>query len=191
MVNLASAQKEQLKSSLQALIDKAVAEDAAPGLQCAVFDEGNVFFHGVSGLSSTATETPPNGKPLEKNTTLTLASCSKLPLSIITLRVLEGRKTTMGFGLEHLDDHEKLVQVLPEIVHGSGSLLTQIIEGFEDKLGPDNRKIMKLRPTKEKITLRMLLTHTSGMGYEWNHALLTQLVKIISFCSSLLLTRVV
>ncbi|GJJ07880.1 hypothetical protein Clacol_002086 [Clathrus columnatus] len=175
MLNLTSAQKETLSSTLQKLIDKAVVQDVAPGLQCAVFDEENVFFHGVSGLSSTSVEVPPHGKSLEKDTILTLASCSKLPLSIITLRVLERKQTTVGFGLEHLDDHDKLATVLPEISRKSGSLLTQIIDGFEDKLGPDKKKVLKLRPAKEKITLRMLLTHTSGMGYEWNHPLLSEL----------------
>jgi methyl acetate hydrolase len=160
----------------QSFIDDAVANGVAHGFQCVVFDRDSLLFNGVSGLASGPSEHAPKGKPFKPETLVWTASCTKLAVSLIVLHILERGLAKSGFSLKDLDNHEALVEVLPEFKHGSGSLVTKIIEGFEDELGSDGKKVMKLRDAKGKVTLRMLLTHTAGLAYEWNDYDLGELV---------------
>lgn len=171
----------ELQSALQAYLDKAVAEGIAPALQCIIVDKKSVLHNVVSGYADLPSDENPKGKPFTDNSTILLASCTKLLLSIVTLSVLEKGQAKNGIGIEHLDDHEKLVEILPEFSPSSGTLLTKILEGFEDGHDAEGRKIMKLRDAKTRITLRMLLTHTSGISYNWINPLIGELVFMFCF----------
>ncbi|KAF9519460.1 hypothetical protein BS47DRAFT_1336893 [Hydnum rufescens UP504] len=83
----------------------------------------------------------------------------------MVLHILEKGLCPNGMTLADLDNHEKLVQVLPEFKHGSTSLVSKIIVGFKKELGADGKKVPILRDYEGKVTLRMLLTHTSGLAY--------------------------
>jgi methyl acetate hydrolase len=169
-----------LSPVFQSFLDDAVAKGVAPGFQCVVFDRDSLVFNGVSGLASAPTDAAPEGKPFKPETLVWLASCTKICISLIVLHIIERNLTKSGFAIQDLDSHEALVKVLPEFKHGSGSLVTKIIEGFEDEVGKDGKKVMKLRDAKGRVTLRMLLTHTAGMALYWNHPHMTELVSMLS-----------
>jgi CubicO group peptidase (beta-lactamase class C family) len=90
-----------------------------------------------------------NAKPLDLNTVMWVASCTKLMTSVCAMQLVER-------GLVTLD--EPVYKHIPEL-----ESLT-VIKSIEDGTG---------KPIEEKhttpITLRHLLTHTSGLTYEGLH----------------------
>ncbi|GJJ08914.1 hypothetical protein Clacol_003134 [Clathrus columnatus] len=165
-----------IETTLQTLIDNAVKDGVVPGLQCVVFNRNHIIFNGVSGFSALPSEENPAGKPMTQLTILWLASCTKLVVSLVVLHVLD-KGLVDGISIADLDNPDALARIVPEFSPESGSLITKIIEGFEDGLGPDGKKIMKLRDAKNRVTLRHLLTHSSGMGFPIDDPLLWELVS--------------
>jgi CubicO group peptidase (beta-lactamase class C family) len=92
---------------------------------------------------------PENAKPLELNTVMWVASCTKVMTSICAMQLVEQ-------GLVSLDD--PIYTHIPELESFN------IIKGFEDGTG---------KPIEEKhtvpMTLRHLLTHSSGLTYDATH----------------------
>jgi CubicO group peptidase (beta-lactamase class C family) len=152
-------------TEIQQLFDDAVNRGLAPGFQYAVFSQKQVLAAGTSGLAKMASETDPYGVPMQPETILWIASAGKILVSLVTLIVLERGLAHNGMTLDDLDNHEKLVQILPEFRQGSGSLVTKIVTGFKQELGPDGKKVPILHDSNGKITLRDLMTHTSGFPY--------------------------
>ncbi|GJJ08213.1 hypothetical protein Clacol_002421 [Clathrus columnatus] len=165
-----------IKAKLQTLIDNAVKDGVAPGLQCVVFNRDEIIFNGVSGFASLPSEKNPAGEPMTKSSVLWLASCSRLVVSLIVLHVLD-KGLIDGISIGDLDNPDALAKIVPEFSPESGSLVTKIIEGFENGLGPDGRKIIKLRDAKNRVTLRQLLTHSSGVGFTLTNPLLWELIN--------------
>jgi CubicO group peptidase (beta-lactamase class C family) len=89
----------------------------------------------------------PTSPPVSTKTTVWLASCTKLVTAIAALQCVER-------GLFSLDEPTDTDRLLPEWNNPT------ILTGWDDD-GPI------LRLAKEKITLRGLLTHTSGVGYDF------------------------
>ncbi|KAF5332020.1 hypothetical protein D9758_014595 [Tetrapyrgos nigripes] len=83
--------------------------------------------------------------PIDFDSAMWMASCTKLPATIAAMQLVEK-------GLVDLD--EDITRVLPEWKD------RQILTGFEEGTGKPT-----LRPSEKKMTLRHLLTHSSGMGY--------------------------
>ncbi|KAJ6531915.1 hypothetical protein B0H19DRAFT_1273095 [Mycena capillaripes] len=100
---------------------------------------GKVLYHHAAGNQSLA----PSSSPLDPDSTVTLGSAGKFITHIAALQCVERK-------LLGLDD--PVAQWLPEL----DSL--QVIEASEVEPG------FVLRPPVTKITLRHLLTHTSGLG---------------------------
>lgn len=158
----------------QAFLDKHVKQGTAPGLQGVVFDRDGIVFSGFSGLRSVGKEGEAP-QPMTQRTLHWVASCSKLVISIMVFRALEqGYGKEKGITLDSLDDHEALIKILPEFKHGSGSNVTQILTGFSDEKDGEGKRKPILKPSKNKITLRQLLTHSSGLAYYWNHPLMKE-----------------
>jgi CubicO group peptidase (beta-lactamase class C family) len=154
-----------IAQKFQDLFDKAVATDVFPGAQFVVFDKENILINGVSGYAILPSENDPKGLLMQKDATHYLASCTKISVSLLCLIVLERGLGNSGMRLDDLDDHEKLIKVLPEFKLGSGNWVTKLIEGFGPELGVDGKKVPILRDAKTEVTLRMLLTHTVGLAY--------------------------
>jgi CubicO group peptidase (beta-lactamase class C family) len=89
-----------------------------------------------------------DAKPLEFDQAAFIASCTKLIASIASLQIVER-------GLISLDD--PLNGLLPELAS------QPILEQNDDQT-------FAMREAKKSITLRHLLTHTSGTTYEWMDA---------------------
>lgn len=80
--------------------------------------------------------------PMDLDTVFWIASCTKIIATMACMQAVEQ-------GLLQLDDHESLYKLCPEL---------------------KDKQVLKddgtLEPKKKEITLRMLLSHTAGFGYE-------------------------
>lgn len=168
------------EQAIKDLFDSAVSNRVAPGFQYVVFDRDRFLIDSVSGVSRLAIpnvedkqQPPAPALPAKGDDVHAIASAGKIASSILALIVLDKGLGKNGMTLADLDDHEKLVEILPEFKLGStrahtsdhSSLLTKVLEGFEDGVGSDGKKIMTLRNCKTPITLRMLMTHSAGLAY--------------------------
>ncbi|KAF2169076.1 hypothetical protein M409DRAFT_21087 [Zasmidium cellare ATCC 36951] len=95
-------------------------------------------------------------EPLETDTVMRIASATKLLTSVASMQCVER-------GLLNLDN--EISSTVPEL----GAF--QVLTGF----GEDGQPI--LRPPKRPITLRRLLSHSSGLCYDAMHPLLIQYRK--------------
>jgi CubicO group peptidase (beta-lactamase class C family) len=124
---------------LEAVLAKGMADAGVPGLAAAARLPGGERVEiavGVRGLD--------NPQPMTRDTRFWIASCTKALTSLAALLVVED-------GLIGLDD--PLGPVLP------GLAAPKVLTGFDDAGQP------LLRPAVRPITLRRLLSHTSGFAY--------------------------
>ncbi|MCJ1478269.1 hypothetical protein MMC13_006946 [Lambiella insularis] len=105
---------------------------------------GQILYHKVEGFTSLDDSV---ATPLTADSTFCIASCTKLLTTICALQCVEK-------GLLALDDD--VSTVLPELE------TRDILTGFT----PETKEPI-LRKASKKITLRQLLTHSSGMGYDF------------------------
>jgi CubicO group peptidase (beta-lactamase class C family) len=110
-------------------------------------------------------------EPLTPDTTMWIASNTKLMTAISALQCVER-------GLLSLDDD--ISNILEEWKTPG------ILIGFEDDTG---KPIVK--EAKNKITLRMLLTHQSGLGYTFVHPQLERFSKYMKTDGELGTKRIV
>ena len=104
---------------------------------------GDIFYEAASGFQSKE----PDAGPIRKDGIMWIASCTKLLAAICALQCVERGEITLD---------EDVARVVPELAHPKVvSLDAAEKDGF------------KLTPADKPITLRMLLTHSSGLAYEW------------------------
>ena len=127
------------KLDLQKTLDQALAEQPVAGAVAMLADSGMVLASAASGLAD-----PASGKPMALDGIFQIASMTKAITSVAAMQLVER-------GLLSLD--EPIDPVLPELAHPA------VLAGFD----PDGKAI--LEPAEKAITLRHLLTHTSGLGY--------------------------
>ncbi|KAF2867507.1 beta-lactamase/transpeptidase-like protein [Massariosphaeria phaeospora] len=134
--------KKPMKA-FEAILEKATAKGAnnVPGAAMAVVDkDGKYVYKKVAGYSGVAED----AKPLKFDQTFFVASCTKLVTSIAAMQCVER-------GLIGLDD--TIDNYLPELAAQPVASLKSPTE-FE------------LKPAKNSITLRQLVTHSSGVVYD-------------------------
>ncbi|KDQ21640.1 hypothetical protein BOTBODRAFT_150543 [Botryobasidium botryosum FD-172 SS1] len=115
------------------------------GIGVTVVTKDGPIYTGVSGVTSLD---PEKARPIAPDTVYWLASQTKLMTAIAAMQCVER-------GQISLDD--PIGSVLPELAD------PDILEGFDDNGLP------KLRKAKNKITLRTLMAHTSGLTYGFGH----------------------
>ncbi|MFN8522208.1 MAG: serine hydrolase domain-containing protein [Chloroflexota bacterium] len=132
-----------LAARIDSVLADAVESGKLAGVAATVADRGGPVYRGAFGKRDVA-----DGTPMTPDTIFWIASMTKAITSVAALQMVER-------GLVTLD--EPLGRLEPDL----GSL--QILEGFN----PDGSA--RLRPATRPVTLRLLLTHTSGMVYDtWN-----------------------
>lgn len=123
---------------------------AAAGIPGAVAMVGNR----AGTLAEVAVGTKgPGGPPLAVDDLFQIASMTKALTSVAAMQLVEQGKLSL---------HDDIGTVLPELAD------SQVLEGFDD----DGKPVT--RPAAGPVTLHQLLTHTSGLGYEFMSAELTQ-----------------
>ena len=116
---------------------------------------GKIIYSKASGYNSVL----PDAAPITLDSTFVLGSCTKIITAIAALQCVER-------GLITLD--EPIDKYLPELAQ-QPILITETAttspDATQEPSAPADIKF-RLEPAKSKITLRQLLTHTSGLSYD-------------------------
>jgi len=136
----------QSNAQIDAVLRRAAQAGEVPGVVAAAATDKGVFYQGAFGTRDLA-----KGPQMTADTIFRLASMTKAVTSVAAMQLVEQGKLQLD---------QPIGNVLPELA------APQVLEGFDDAGSP------RLRPAKRPITLRHLLTHTAGFGYEiWDEDL--------------------
>jgi methyl acetate hydrolase len=125
---------------IDAALRRFVDSKEVPGIVAIAATDRRVIYEGAFGTRDLA-----KGSDMTRDTIFRLASMTKAVTSVAAMQLVEKGK---------LDLDRPIGSVLPELAS------PQVLEAFDDTGAP------RLRPAKRPITLRHLLTHTAGFGYE-------------------------
>jgi len=129
--------------ALDAILQAAVNAGDAPGVVAMVATDRSIIYEGAFGFR--AQSAPAR---MSTDTIFRIASMVKLITSVAAMQLVERGKLTLDDPAENIDP--TLASPL-------------VLTGFDDKGAP------QLRPATKPLTLRNLLTHTSGLSYPlWN-----------------------
>lgn len=125
---------------IDAMFKNAISENQIPGAVALIARNGKIVFHKAYGMADNL-----SGKVLEKNAIFRIASQTKAITSTAVMILWEEGKFK-------LDD--PISKYIPEFGKA------QILDTFNDQ---DSTYTTK--PAEDQITIRDLITHTSGIGY--------------------------
>ncbi len=130
-------------TSIAAPLRRAAESGDIPGVAAAAATRDGVIFEGAFGTRDLAT-----GAPMTPDTVVWIASMTKAITGACAMQLVEQGKLALD---------GEIAAVLPELGR------VQVLDGFDPNGNP------RLRAPKRPITLRHLLTHTSGFTYDiWN-----------------------
>ena len=130
-------------TSIAAPLRRAAELGDIPGVAAAAATRDGVIFEGAFGTRDLAT-----GAPMTPDTVVWIASMTKAITGACAMQLVEQGKLALD---------GEIAAVLPELGR------VQVLDGFDAAGQP------RLRAPKRPITLRHLLTHTSGFTYDiWN-----------------------
>jgi methyl acetate hydrolase len=137
----------QAHHGIDAALSRAVEAKEVPGVVALAATDAGVLYEGAFGLRDID-----DGPAMTRDSVFRIASMTKAVTSVAALQLVEQGKLQLD---------EPIGNVLPELA------APQVLEGFDTSGAP------RLRPAKRPITLRHLLTHTAGFGYEvWDPELI-------------------
>jgi CubicO group peptidase (beta-lactamase class C family) len=125
---------------IDAMCKEAVAEGQVPGVVALVARKGKIVFHQAYGMADNE-----RGKAMEKDAIFRIASQTKAVTSTAVMMLWEE-------GRFRLDD--PISKYIPEFQDA------QVLTGFQYR-----DTTFRSEPARRPITIRHLLTHTSGLGY--------------------------
>ena len=137
--------------AIDAYLQQAVERTYIPGLVALVTDKDGVSYSGAFGQQNVA-----QNRPMTVDTIFRIASMTKPITSVAVMMLIEEGKLT-------LDD--PISVYMPEM----GA--KDVFETFRS-----DDKSFTSRPASRDVTVRHLLTHTSGIGYAFSNEILFQLV---------------
>lgn len=130
-------------AEIDRILEAGVTCGDVPGVLAAVVDDRQTLYEGAFGRRGLADD-----HPMSLDTIIWYASMTKALVGAGTMQLIEQGKA-------ELDD--PAARYLPDLKS------PQVLEGFDASGMP------RLRPAVRPITVRHLLTHTSGFGYDiWN-----------------------
>ncbi|MBD5606177.1 MAG: beta-lactamase family protein [Candidatus Eremiobacteraeota bacterium] len=143
--------KSGLKDSIDGILEAAVGGkdglDGVPGVVAMVTDRNGNVYEGSAGVRELG-----RGQRMTSDTVVNLWSTTKAVTGVAVMQLVEEGKIALD------DPAKKYVPELADI---------QVLDGFDESGEP------KLRPAKSDITVRQLLLHTAGFGYDFfNHDLI-------------------
>jgi len=149
----------QSLAGIDATLSRAAEAKEVPGVVALAATDTGVLYEGAFGLRDVV-----DGPAMTRDSVFRIASMTKAVTSVAALQLVEQGKLQLD---------EPIGKVLPELA------APQVLEGFDSSGAP------RLRPAKRPITLRHLLTHTAGFGYEvWDPDLI-RYVKVTGIPSIL------
>jgi CubicO group peptidase (beta-lactamase class C family) len=157
----------QTLPQIDQVLRKAIDAGDVPGVVAMAATRDGPVYEGAFG-----TRALPEGPAMTADSVFWIASMTKAITSSAAMQLVERGKLSLDAPIS---------AVLPELAS------PKVLEGFDESGAP------KLRPAARPITLRHLVTHTAGFGYDiWNANLLRYMEKtgtpgIIS-CENLALT---
>jgi CubicO group peptidase (beta-lactamase class C family) len=130
-------------SSVDQLLERAVSAGDVAGIAALAADDSGVVYQGAFGKRVLGGDAE-----MSIDTVVWIASMTKAVTSLAAMQLVEQGRITLD---------EPLHTRLPELAD------IQVLEGFDETGAP------RLRAPRRAITLRHLLTHTAGFGYDtWN-----------------------
>jgi methyl acetate hydrolase len=130
-------------SDVDEVLRAAIERGDVPGVVAMAATREGLVYQGAFGRRAL-----PVGAPMSADTVFWIASMTKAITSTAAMQLVEEGKLALD---------EPVANVLPELA------APQVLEGFDPAGAP------RLRPAKRPITLRHLITHTSGFVYDiWN-----------------------
>jgi methyl acetate hydrolase len=138
-------------AALSSFLKDATERGDVPGVVVAVVNKDGVVYHEAFGRSRTLTSTP-----MTKDTIFNMASMTKPVTSVAIMMLVEEGKLK-------LDD--EVAKYLPKYKD------PLVISKFNEA-----DSTYETRPAKRPITIRHLLTHTSGIGYGFASPTLTKIM---------------
>jgi methyl acetate hydrolase len=139
-LSAASSIPQQGTAALSTLLTDATARGDVPGVVVAVVNKDGVLYHEAFGKSSTLRNTP-----MAKDTIFNIASMTKAVTSVAIMMLADEGKLKLD------DDVAKYLPKYKDPL---------VISKFNASDGS-----YETRPARRPITIRHLLTHTSGIGY--------------------------
>jgi methyl acetate hydrolase len=130
-------------ASIDRVLQQAVTAGEVPGVVAVAADDSGVIYQGAFGRRSLASD-----DAMSLDTVFRIASMTKAITATAAMQMVEQQKLALD---------QPAGEVLPELAN------PMVLEGFDAAGKP------VLRPAREKVTLRRLLTHTAGFVYDtWN-----------------------
>lgn len=124
---------------IDSMCNEAIDESIVPGMVTLVARKGKIVYHKAFGMANNAT-----GKAMEKDAIFRIASQTKAITSTAIMMLWEEGKFSLNDPISMYIPEFKNAQVL-DTLHADGTYETT--------------------PANQPITIRHLLTHTSGIGY--------------------------
>jgi methyl acetate hydrolase len=138
-------------AGIDAALRHAVAAGEVPGVAAVAATDRGILYEGTFGDRDLAA-----GTEMTIDTVLRIASMTKAVTSVAAMQLVERGKLGLDDPIGH---------ILPELA------APQVLEGFDAAGRP------RLRPAVRPITLRRLLNHTAGFGYEMLSADLARFIR--------------
>ena len=143
---------QQGTSAISAVLHTATDRGDVPGVAVAVVNKDGLLYNEGVGKSHTLTNTP-----MAKDTIFNMASMTKPVTSVAIMMLIDDGKLK-------LDD--EVAKYLPKWKD------PLVISRFNEADAS-----YETRPAKRPITIRHLLTHTSGIGYGFSSPMLTKIIE--------------